>query len=256
MSTELGSVLRRTLQQKQMSRKELSARTGLSESALSRFISGYRGAKVSLDVMYRLATALDIPLLDFVRRSGFCFQPDSLLSLVDAEEIIGKLIRPTLDRVVQDDELLHNLFLAVQLNLSPTAARERLMAMPVLDQLKLLVANGFDIHVVDAADPAGCVDFRSTPPPRQQLPPPILNSLAEAAASEHQPAMPAPFKPEQFVRVRLTDDSIFDTYSLQACIANIDNMDSEVAEKLVRNIEATAKLFPKKLLPESPGDNL
>ena len=251
MSTKLGSVLRMALEKKNISRKELSAKTGLSESALSRFISGYRGANISLDVMYRLATALDIPLLDLVQRSGFSFNVKSQLSLVDTEEIIGKLIRPTLNRIAQDEEFLHNLFEAVQLDLEPAAARERLFSMMATDQLKLLVANGFDIRVIDDADASGCVDFRSMPPQKQQLPARILRSLAEAAEGEDLPSGHVPINPERFAHVRLTDDSIFNSNRLQTFIANIDKMDSEIAEKLIQHIAKTAELFPKTLDPET-----
>ena len=248
MSTELGSVLRRTIEKRNMSRKELSIKTGLSESALSRLISGDRGAKVSLDVMNRLAAALDIPLLYFVQRSGFSFQPESLLSLVDAEEIIGKLIRPTLDRIAQDEEYLHHLFEAVQLSLEPAVARERLFSMTATDQLKLLVANGFDISVVDDSDPSGCVEFRSMPPLKHQLPSPMIRSLAEDSGEKHHPSVHVPIKSDQFAHVRLMEGSVFkgDAPKLQNVIANIDKMDPEIAEKLLWQIETTAELFPKK----------
>lgn len=71
MSTELGSFLRRMLIEKNMTQKELYQKSGVSESLISRLMSGERGKCPSVEVFHKLATGLGISMKTLIEKSGY-----------------------------------------------------------------------------------------------------------------------------------------------------------------------------------------
>ena len=81
--------------------------------------------------------------------------------------------------------------------------------------------------------------------------------LLRSKGEEDHPPVPAQFTPPRRAQVMLAEGSIFECNpaKLQSLITDIDQMDPEIAEKLLGQIETTAELFPKKPAPKIIDNN-
>lgn len=94
MSTELGSFLRRILEEKGLTQKELSRLSGLSESQISRLASGERGKSPSIDVFKKLAKGLGMPVKLVIKKSGYWSDEyNDVNDDIEDDELYGHIAR-------------------------------------------------------------------------------------------------------------------------------------------------------------------
>lgn len=71
MIDDFSSYLKKKLYENKLTQKELSKKSGVSESTISRIVSGERGKRPSFEILNRLAQGLNIPTSDLVQNSGW-----------------------------------------------------------------------------------------------------------------------------------------------------------------------------------------
>lgn len=103
MSQEIGGYLRKILEDKKMSQIELSKKSGISASTISRLVSGERGKRPSYSMFQRLAEGLGVPVVDILSHSGWSYD-DFLASEQKKYPIVAGIDTKTLPPLTAKDE--------------------------------------------------------------------------------------------------------------------------------------------------------
>ena len=261
MSTELGSFLRKAIADKNITRKELCERTGISEATISRLISGERGKAPSPETMNRLAAGLGIPLEVLAKRSGFDFDQKIIQQITDTEEIIKKITAPIINQIYNNTTYLMSLFNSRNIETTPEKAKTFLNSLPPSKQLKFLQDSGFVFSFSDSDNHAELkttfpAEFVKSKNEAEILAGAMQENFAESIAyvTSHQSTT---------IPITIAKNSIFEGNrdKLQRHINNIDQMDPVIAEKALQQIESTSALFPRathakpiNIFPEKSND--
>ena len=247
MSTELGSYLRRTLEEKNIARKDLSEQTGISEAAISRLISGQRGKAPSPETMNRLAAGLGVPLEILAEKSGFAFDQKAITQITEMEELIRKFISPILERIYTDEKYLMSLFEFRNIETSPDKAKSFLKGLPPSKQLKFLQDSGFVFSFLNPDD-SEYAELKTTFPGDFIKTRREAESLAGEMRNGFDGSLPVVIQhnPNQ-LQITVADNSIFHgkPEKLQDHVDNLDKMEPALVENLLKRIANSAELFPR-----------